>query len=44
MNAQEILDSCDMFIFSRKKFRNEMNFAGLINDTIKEFERQNGRE
>ena len=37
-----IVDYCDTKRFNPKTFRNEMNLAGLINDTIKEWERQNG--
>ena len=37
MNAQEIIDRCDIFETSRKQFRDEMNISWLINDVKKQF-------
>jgi len=41
MDAQMIIDNADNTKFNPRSFRSEMNLAGLINATIKQWE-QNG--
>lgn len=41
MNAQTIIDTCDTQEFNPKQFRKEMNISFLINDVVKQFEKQN---
>jgi len=37
MNAQEIIDTCNIRKVSREDFRKEMNLSWLINDVKKQF-------
>ena len=37
MNAQQIIDTCNIRKQSRTEFRNEMNLNWLINDVKKQF-------
>lgn len=40
MNAQLLLDTCNTQEFNPKRFRQEINISGLLNDTVAEFKRQ----
>ena len=37
MNAQQLIDICDIFKFDRAEFRKEMNVAWLVSDAIKAY-------
>ena len=41
MNADQIIKECNTTKFNPRQFRKEMNISFLINDTIKEYRRQN---
>jgi len=36
MNAQQIINDCNVQKLDKKEFRNEMNISWLINDVVKQ--------
>jgi len=40
MNAQEIVDQCNITKFNQRNFRNEINLSMFLQDVVAEFKRQ----
>lgn len=40
MNAQQLINTCNTTKFNPRQFRKEMNISYLINDAIKQYNKQ----